>query len=408
MKRVVITGTGAVSPFGVGTGELVAGIFKGLSAVSPAPEFAELTGLRSHVKTAVPPLDDKVIPRKFRRAMSPMSVYATLAAREAWNQAGLPPDDHDLRTGVCIGSTLGSPITSEHLFDDYINRKSLEQMKSTLVFQVMGHSVASNVAQAMGLSGRTVAPSSACSTGCQAVGLAFEFIRMGREERMLAGGADELHPMTAATFDIINAASVGYNDRVTETPRPFDKNRDGIVCGEGAGVLLLESLESAQARGANILAEIVGFSTISDTTSIAHPNAAKMEECMREALLDAGVSAGEVGYVNAHATGTEQGDGAEAEAIRNLFGDGPLVSSLKGHLGHTMAASGALELIASVAMLLGDEIVPTRNLSEVDPACSGIRHAKEGDRAASGVVMKNSFAMGGINSCLVLRRWFYD
>jgi 3-oxoacyl-[acyl-carrier-protein] synthase II len=381
----------------------------GASAVTAAPEFGKIGGLRSLVKAGVPPLDERAIPRKFRRSMSRMSIYATLAAQEAWADAGLPPDSTaGPRTGVCIGSTLGSPDTSEKLFEEYVVHKSLERMKSTLFFQIMGHSCAANVAQALGLTGRAVAPSSACSTGCQAVGIAWEFIRAGREERILAGGADELHAMTTATFDIINAASAGYNDRPGQTPRPFDRARDGVVCGEGAGVLLLEELESARRRGARILAEVVGFATVSDPSNIANPNAAAMETCMREALADDGLSPEAVDYINAHATGTEQGDVAECRAIADLFGDRPAVSSLKGNLGHTMAASGALELIATVAMMNRGEAFATRNLEDLDPACAGVRHLRANEKLDIDVALKNSFAMGGINSCLVLRRWKDD
>lgn len=404
MRRVVITGMGAVSPFGVGVQALRAGLAAGASGVSAAPEFAAIEGLRSLVKAVVPPLDERAIPRKYRRSMSRMAIYATLAAQEAWTSAGLALEEGGPRAGVCIGSTLGSPHASEELFREYMDRRSLERIKSTFFFQIMGHSAAANVAQAMGLTGRIAAPSSACSTGCQAVGLAWEWVRSGREERMLAGGADELHLMTTATFDILNAASVNYNGSPEQTPRPFDRDRDGVVCGEGAGVLLLEEREAAVARGAKILAEVVGFSSLGDPANLAHPNAATMLACMREALADAGLHPEAVDYVNAHATGTAQGDAAECEALAGLLGDRVPVSSLKGHLGHTMAASGALELIASVEMMREGRLVATRNLENPDPACAGVRHARQGEPCGLGVVLKNSFAMGGVNTCMVLRK----
>lgn len=406
MRRVAVTGLGAVSPFGCGVDELLAGLEAGRSGVRAAPQLASVGGLRSLVAGSVPPVDAKQIPRRFRRSMSSMSVYATLACGEALARAEAGEAFlQGPRAGVVIGSTLGSPQTTEEFFQDFLTDRSLERMKSTVFFQIMGHTCAANVAQALGVRGRVLAPSAACATGCQAVGTAFELIASGRQDAILCGGADELHPLTAATFDIMNAASTGYNDRPHETPRPFDRHRDGVVCAEGAGVLLLEEFESARARGAPILAEIVGFACLSDPTSIANPDAEALADCMRAALDDAGVRPGEVGYVNAHATGTEQGDAAESDAVARVFGSRVPVSSLKGHLGHTMAASGALELLASVEMLRRGVLVPTLNLSEVDPACAGVDHVTEPRRVALGTLVKNSFAMGGINSSIVLRRY---
>lgn len=406
MRRVVVTGLGAVSPFGCGLGVLVEALSAGRSGVSALPEFGVVGGLRSLVAGAVPPLDAKQIPRKYRRSMSNMSIYATLACQEALAAAGAGEEHlRGPRAGVVVGSTLSSPRTTEAFFEDYLTDHSLERMKSTVFFQVMGHSCAANVAQALGVGGRVLAPSAACATGCQAVGIAFELIAGGKQDVVLAGGADELHPLTTATFDVMNAASTGFNDRPHETPRPFDRRRDGVVCSEGAGILLLEALDTALARGAPILAEVAGFACQSDPTNIANPHASALAACMREALDDAGAAPEGVGYVNAHATGTELGDAAESEAIARVFGASVPVSSLKGHLGHTMAASGSLELAACVAMLRRGVLVPTLNLSEVDPACAGVDHLTGLRRARVGTLVKNSFAMGGINSSIVLRSY---
>jgi 3-oxoacyl-[acyl-carrier-protein] synthase II len=236
------------------------------------------------------------------------------------------------------------------------------------------------------------------------VGYGFEIIASGKQEIMLCGGAEEFHPLMAATFDTLNAASTKYNDRPSHTPRPFDRDRDGVVCGEGGGVLLLESLDSARARGAGIFAEIAGFATVSDTSNIANPSADSMTICMERALLDAHVEPDEIDYVNAHATATEQGDIAESAAIGRVFGYKPLVSSIKGHLGHTMAASGAIELVATVRMLNRDHLIPTLNLDNVDKSCEKIRHVKEGEHVRIHNVIKNNFAFGGVNSSIVLRR----
>jgi len=272
----------------------------------------------------------------------------------------------------------------------------------------MNHSCAANVAQAMGIAGRILAPSSACSTGCQAIGYGFEMIASGKQYMMLCGGADEFHPLSPATFDIMSAASVRYNDTPHQTPRPFDRDRDGVVCSEGSGILLLESLDSARKRGVRIFAEITGFATSSDTSNIAEPNAESIEACIRLALEDADVAPEEIDYINAHATGTVQGDIAEGTAISRVFSDTAPVSSLKGHLGHTMAACGGLETIASIAMMEKGSLIPTMNLENIDPLCGNIRHVRQIEPAEIKTVLKNNFALGGVNTCIVIRGYSHD
>jgi 3-oxoacyl-[acyl-carrier-protein] synthase II len=307
-----------------------------------------------------------------------------------------------------MGSTVGSPIATQEFFEDFLTYRSLERMRATTFFQIMNHSCATNVAQALGITGRILAPSSACSTGCQAIGYGFEMIASGKQDMMLCGGADEFHPLSPATFDIMSAASVRYNDEPHLTPRPFDRDRDGVVCSEGSGVLLLESLDSARARGARIFAEITGFATSSDISNIADPNTESIEGCIRLALEDAGVKADGIDYINAHATGTIQGDIAESAAIGRVFGNDLPVSSLKGHLGHTMAACGALEAIASIAMIDKGALIPTLNLENVDPLCGNVRHVRQIEKADIKTVLKNNFALGGVNTCIVIRGYAHD
>ena len=406
LKRVVITGMGAISPFGRGVDTLMNALLQGGSGVRILPELADIRGIRTRVAAIVPGVDPGEIPRKYRRSMSAMSVFAALAAGDAIAQAGLSGEQiHGGRLGVSIGSTIGSPRTTQAFFDDFRTDNSIERMKSGVFFHIMNHSCAANVAHMFGVTGRTVAPSAACSTGSLAVGYGSEMIAMGKQDFMLCGGADEFHPLTAATFDIMNAASTGFNESPGKTPRPFDRDRDGVVCAEGSGILLLESLESALRRNAEILAEIVGFSSTSDPESIANPNAANIAHCMRQALLDAGIGPAGIDYVNAHATGTELGDIAESEAIRSVFGDRVPVSSLKGNLGHAMAASGALELAASVEMMRREVLLPTHNLDHVDPLCASVTHVREVTRRRVDTVMKNNFALGGVNSSLIVRRF---
>lgn len=406
MRRVVITGMGAVSPYGWGVGPLVSSLKAGASGVVKVPYLSHIIGLRSFVAGLVPQMDQKQIPRKNRRSMSAMSVYAAMAGGEALRQAGLTPADCATgRMGVSLGSTVGSPQTLEGFFGKYLSTHGIDQTKSTVFLKVMSHSSASNLAQLFGITGRVLAPSAACATGCQAVGLAHEMIAFGKQDIMLCGGTDEYHPLTTATFDILNAASTSFNDRPHETPRPFDRNRDGIVCSEGCGILILECLESARGRNATIYAELAGFSTVSDSSNIANPDVSSIEKCMQDALTDASVRMEEIDYINAHATATLRGDIAECEAIGNLFGNAVPVSSLKGHMGHTMAASGALELIAIVDMMNNDYILPTLNLDEVDPACQHVRHVRSMERRRISTILKNNFALGGVNSSVLLRRY---
>lgn len=409
LKRVVITGMGAISPLGRGVERLLTGLTAGESGIRLVPELAAVRGLGPRLAGLVPDVDPHEIPRAVRRSMSSMSIYALLAAQEALAQGGV---ENTLRSGgrlgLVLGSTVGSVDTMEEFFSQYLGTHGIEHVKSMMFFRIMGHSCAANVAQALGITGRTLAPSAACSTGCQAVGLGFETIALGRQDLMLCGGADEFHPLTSATFDIIQAASTACDDRPPCTPRPFDADRDGIIAAEGAGVLLLESLDSARRRGAQILAEITGFASTSDTSSIASPDPEPLRRCMRAALDDAGLSPDAIGYVNAHATGTRQGDEAEARAIGDLFGTGPAVSSLKGHLGHTMAACGGLELIACVEMLRTNTLIPTRNLDKPAPECSGVRLLRRAEPLLREALLKNNFALGGINCSVVLRRFTHD
>jgi 3-oxoacyl-[acyl-carrier-protein] synthase II len=406
LRRVVITGMGAISPFGKGVDVLMESLLKGKSGAVMVPELKSIGGVRSHVAALVQDVDPGVIPRKYRRTMSMMSVYAVLACQEALKQAGLPAECRSRGDmGISIGSTIASIDTFQKFFADYLAEKNMEQMRSTTFFQIMNHSCASNVSQALGIEGRVVAPSAACSTGCQAVGLGYEMIAFGKQDFMLCGGSDEFHPLTTASFDILNAASAGYNDRPHQTPRPFDRDRDGIVCAEGCGILLLESLESAVQRGAAIFAELAGFATTSNPENIADPSAASMEACMRKALADAGLEPRDVDYVNAHATATILGDIEESRAIFEIFGKDVPVSSLKGHLGHTMAASGGLEMIATIHMMNRNCVIPTLNLENPDDMCKKINLTQKLENREIRCALKNNFALGGVNSSVVLRRY---
>ena len=276
--------------------------------------------------------------------------------------------------------------------------------KSTMFFKIMNHSCAANTAQSMGITGRVVSPSAACASSNLATGLAYEMIAAGNQDVMICGGADEHHCLAPAVFDIMNAASCQYNSDPQHTPRPFDVDRDGVVCAEGAGVLVLEEKEHARRQDAEILAEIIGFATFSSPESIANPDSRTIMDCMEWSIRQARLNAKDIDYVNAHATATIQGDIAEAQAIAAVVGNKVPVSSLKGHLAHTMAASGAMELIASIQMMHYGILIPTRNLVTPDPQCNGIDFVTVPRETGVNFVLKNSFALGGINSTILIRR----
>jgi len=400
--RVVITGLGAVSPFGLGVNAMWDALVAGQGAVVSDPGSLKPLGLRSMLRACVGDIPSREIPRQFRRTMSRMSQYAYLAAREALEQARLP--DSMLRagrTGIVLGSTIGSVDGLEEFFRPYISSGMIDAVKSTLFFKVMNHSAAANLAQALGTKGPMLAPSAACATGCQSLGLGAMLIASGQADAMICGGTDEYHPLTTATFDIMNAASNAYNDAPESSPRPFDTARDGVVCSEGCGLIVLESLVAAERRGADILGEFLGYGSNLDPAHIAHPSRESMSECMRLALASAGLSPDQVDYVNAHATGTLQGDAAEGLAIEDVFGPDVPVSALKGYFGHAMAASGSLESILCLRMLREGVVLPTRNLDSPDPACGCLKHVLTPLTKTISVAAKNNFALGGVNAVAI-------
>jgi len=383
---------------------MLAAIEAGASAIRHMPEAAGV-GLRCQLGAPAELVNEKLIPRDARRSMGRLSIFAVQAAQEALADAGLGTAAvASGRLGCAIGSTIGSTISIADLFSTFAQSHNLGLLTPTRFFQCISNTAAMNVANTLGITGWIQAPCGACASGTMAVGEAFDVIRMGRQDVVLAGGGEELHPVVTGTFDVLNATSTGYNDRPDEASRPFDRDRDGLVCGEGAGVLVLESYEHAQQRGARIYAEVKGFSLCSSGVHVSKSNNAAMIRCIREALADANVQAREVDYINAHATGTVQGDQEEALALRTIFGDGTPVSSLKGYLGHTLAASGSLEIAATLSMMSKEILYPTRNLKHVAEDCAGLRHVMRAEPARVDVVLKNSFGFGGVNCALVLAR----
>ncbi len=405
LKRVVITGRGAVSPFGAGVQNLVENVWQGRSGVKLMEEWRRIRGLKSYLAAPVPELDSRSeLPRSIRRTMGDMALHAAIAAREAVTEAGLSEEFlASGRVGTVIGSTTGSPQTYEDFYRMFLPEESIEEVKSGFFFRIMSHSCAANVSLALGIRGEQWAPSSACTSAAQAIGLAYLLIGAGRQDAVVCGGADEVHHTVTMVFDVLKAASRRQAEPLA-TPRPFDVERDGVVCGGGSGILVLESLDSARSRGAEILAEILGFGQVCDSTHIANPHPDAMAAAMQNAMTEAGVDGAAIDYVNAHATGTLQGDNAEAAAIGKLFGRPVPVSSCKGHIGHTLGAAGALESIILLEMLQRQEIIPTLHLERPDPECAMVDLVRKIRPARLDTVMKNNFALGGVNAALIFRR----
>jgi 3-oxoacyl-[acyl-carrier-protein] synthase II len=269
---------------------------------------------------------------------------------------------------------------------------------------MMSHTTAVNVSLFFGLRGRLIPTSSACTSGSQAIGYAYEAIRHGYQKAMVAGGGEELSVTEAAVFDTMYATSL-VNDHPERSPRPFDKARDGLVIGEGAGTLVLEEWEFAKARGAPMLAEVVGFSTNCDATHVTQPNVETMQVCLAGALRSAGIDAAAIGYVNAHGTATDQGDVAESVATNRVLGPKVPTSTLKSYLGHTLGACGAVEAWLALEMMNEGWFAPNLNLDELDPRCAPLDYLTgPGCALEIEFLMTNNFAFGGVNTSLVFKR----
>lgn len=401
--KVFITGMGALTSLGLDTNSTFEGLLENRSGIQHFPEWEKYVGLHSHLGAPVAPYDIMKVPRSARRSMSRMSEMATLATMQALGQADLTDEScHSERTLIIMGSTSGSPHTLEAYFKQLFERGGPQGQLSTSFFKVMNHSVPANVASALGYRGALLSPSSACSTSSQAMILGWELLQTGLYDRVIAGGADELHYMSASIFDIVLAASRNFNNRPQQASRPFDKDRDGLVVSEGAGVLVMETEACIAKRGGLPLAEVKGGAYFCDGSHMSQSSGEAMQKTMELALTRAGLKTSDIDYINAHATGTLQGDAEEAMTIEKLFGHDTPVSSLKGHLGHSLAACGAVEAIASVQMIKNGVIVPTRNLDNPDAVCLGLDLVREKRAKKLSHVLSNNFAFGGMNTSLVI------
>ena len=406
-RRVVITGMAGVTAFGETWQQVAARLKQGENAVRAMPEWQVYDGLHTLLGA---PRDDFSLPahytRKRIRSMGRVSLMSTRATELALEQAGLIGEEvlTNGETGIAYGSSTGStgPVSE---FATMLTEKHTNNITGTTYVQMMPHTTAVNTGLFFGLKGRVIPTSSACTSGSQAIGYAWEAIRHGYQTVMVAGGAEELCPSEAAVFDTLFATSQ-RNDAPKTTPSPFDKNRDGLVIGEGAGTLILEELEHAKARGATIYGEIISFATNCDAAHITQPQRETMQICIEKALKMAELAPADIGYISAHGTATDRGDIAESLATSALFGTQTPISSLKSYFGHTLGACGALEAWMSLEMMREGWFAPTLNLTQPDEQCGELDYIMGEPRAVDcEFLQSNNFAFGGINTSLVIRRW---
>ena len=406
MNRVVVTGMSGISPIGHDW-ETVAARLKGLqSGIQRMEDWARYDGLNTQVAGPVTDFEKPAhYSRKAVRSMGRVALMSTCAAERALDDAGLLGDPwlKSGDVGVSFGSSAGTP-EAIHDFGTMLSELSTEGITANTYLKMMAHTAPVNIGIFFGLQGRVYTTSSACTSGSQGIGYAYEAIRAGQQKAMIAGGSEELSASAAAVFDTLFATST-LNDQPSRTPKPFDANRDGLVVGEGAAALVLEELEHARARGAHVHAEIIGYGTNSDGAHVTQPNRSTMARAMRLALADQDTDPASIGYVSAHGTATDRGDVAESCATRDVFERAVPISSLKSYTGHTLGACGALEAWASVHMLNEGWFHPTLNLSEVDPECGELDYIQGTPREiVCSTVMSNNFAFGGINTSLIFRK----
>ena len=396
---------GIVSPLGTGLEANTKGLMTGHHGIVHMQEWERYGGL--HTQLGAPAQGELPnYPRKRVRTMGRVGLLSLYATESAIASSHLPEEViRSGQVGLCYGSTHGSTSETENFCRKLFEGETFESISGSSYPKFMSHTCAANLAMALNLTGPVLPVISACTSASQSIGVAFNMVRTGARPIMLCGGAEELHVVHAGVFDLVFATSTGFNDRPDESPRPFDAARDGLVVGEGAGTLVLESFESAKERGVPILAEIVGFATNCDGAHITAPSSAGMAQVMRQALDDAALAPEQVQYINAHATATVIGDIAESLAIADVFGSDVPVSSTKGHTGHTLGACGAIESIFCIQMMREGFVAPTRNLSDPDDRCARLNFVTElARRSDLDCVMNNNFAFGGINTSLLLKK----
>ena len=405
-RRVVITGCSAITPIGYGRDAILHSLRQGISGVKPLRDDGLLTQyIHSRVFGTVDYPIEFAFPRQYRKTMGPVAFYGCQVAKDVLEDSGLDPEFiHSGRLGVSFSSTHGSPTVQRDIYKTFFSESKSEFSSIGAVdyLKSMVHTTAVNITRMFGITGRVIASSTACTTSSQSIGLGYEMVKYGMQDAMLCGGADEYDTTTVAVFDNLLACSVDYNQTPEATPRPFDQKRDGLVVGEGAGIVLLEELESAKARGANILAEVIGFASNNNGGDLILPNLDGITTTLELALKDADIPASKVDFISAHATATKMGDVIEAQAIDAVYGANPLVTGLKSYMGHTMGACGAIEMIITLYMMQEGFIAPTLNLENVDERCAMLRHTSGLTQYHTGIAAIQNFAFGGVNTCLLM------
>ncbi len=407
MRRVVVTGMGIVSCLGNDLATVTRALREGRSGIRFNEEYAEY-GLRSQV-AGQPDIDlDAAIPRRARRFMGDAAGFAYVAMEQAIQQAGLAPEVvSNPRTGLIVGSG-GASTENVVRAADILRERGVRKIGAFAVPKVMGSTTSACLATPFEIKGVNYSISSACATSAHCIGAAMEQIQLGKQDVVFAGGGEEEHWSLTMLFDAMGALSTSYNDTPERASRPFDKDRDGFVIAGGAGMLVLESLEHAQARDAEIIAELVGYAATSDGYDMVAPSGEGAERCVAQALQMAEVENDRsVDYINAHGTSTPAGDITELRALQSVFGESmPPVSSTKSLTGHSLGAAGVQEAIYSLLMQQGNFIAGTLNVDHLDPDAEGLPIVTEtlSDQQLD-LVLSNSFGFGGTNATLAFQRF---
>jgi 3-oxoacyl-[acyl-carrier-protein] synthase-1 len=401
MKNVVVTGMGVISCIGSGLNEVVSSLKNGKSGIKSNPTYKEM-GFRSHVSGSVDINLSELIDRKVLRFMSEASGFAYLATQEALINAGLDLSSIDTsRIGIIAGSG-GASSAAQIEASDIARAKGPKRIGPYAVTKTMGSTVSAILGTTLKLKGVNYSISSACSTSAHCIGHAAELIQLGKQDIVIAGGAEQEHWTSSSMFDAMGALSSQYNDSPEQASRAFDLNRDGFVIAGGSGMLILEEEEHAIKRNAPIIARLAGYCANSDGYDMVSPSGEGATRCMNEALE---IYGGDIDYINAHGTSTPVGDLAELGAIKNVFGDsGPVIGSTKSMTGHSLGATGAQEAIYSILMMQNDFIAPSINIDNLVEEAEGLKIARTMIEQEVNAVMSNSFGFGGTNASLVFTK----
>ncbi|MDC1015822.1 beta-ketoacyl-ACP synthase I [Candidatus Thioglobus sp.] len=404
MNRVVVTGMGIVSSLGANKLEVLESLKSAKSGIEFSEKYKEM-GLRSNVHGSIPEIDtSEVIDRKMLRFMADAAIYNAIALDEAIKESGLTDEmiSHE-RTGLIMGSGGASNVNVIEAAD-ILREKSIKRVGPYRVPRTMGSTTSACLSTLFKIKGINYSISSACSTSAHCIGNAMEQIQLGKQDVVFAGGGEELDWSTSMLFDSMGALSSKYNDAPSKASRAFDADRDGFVISGGGGALVLESLDHAEARGAKIIAELVGYGATSDGYDMVAPSGEGARRCMEIAI--AGVN-GPIDYINAHGTSTPVGDIKELGAIKEVFGDSsiPLIGSTKSLSGHALGAAGVNESIYSLLMLKHNFVAESVNIENLDSEASGMPILTENQDLELNRILSNSFGFGGTNACLVFEKF---